>query len=156
MPPKKLRLQLNIQTPIYTLHPTPYNSERGFPMKAWLPLTLALSLCAAAHAHAACTYPSAPGTPPDGATAALAEMITAKKDFDRYNIEMNSYLDCIKLEMDAATPKDASKLSPDAKKKSDDQLKILTQKNNAAVDELQAVVGRFNEQLKIFKAKPKA
>jgi hypothetical protein len=27
------------------------------------------------------------------------------------------------------------------------------QKNNAAVDELQAVVGRFNEQLKIYKAK---
>jgi hypothetical protein len=32
----------------------------------------------------------------------------------------------------------------------------LVQKNNAAVDELQAVVGRFNEQLKIFKAKQKA
>ena len=33
--------------------------------------------------------------------------------------------------------------------------KILVQKNNAAVDELQAVVGQFNEQLKIFKAKQK-
>jgi hypothetical protein len=30
------------------------------------------------------------------------------------------------------------------------------QKNNAAVDELQAVVGRFNEQLKLFKAKQKS
>ena len=29
---------------------------------------------------------------------------------------------------------------------------MLTAKNNAAVDELQAVVGRFNEQLKAYKA----
>ena len=57
--------------------------------------------------------------------------------------------------MDAAAPKDPSKLSPAEKKKADDQQKILVQKNNAAVDELQAVVGRFNEQLKIYKAKQK-
>ena len=56
-------------------------------------------------------------------------------------------------EMDAAAPKDPSKLSAEEKKKADDQQKILVQKNNAAVDELQAVVGHFNEQLKIFKAK---
>jgi hypothetical protein len=43
-------------------------------------------------------------------------------------------------------------MSPADKKKSDEQLKILTQKNNAAVDELQALVGRFNEQLKAYKA----
>jgi hypothetical protein len=54
-----------------------------------------------------------------------------------------------------ATPKDHSKLTPDEKKKADQQQKVLAQKNNAAVDELQAVVGRFNEQLKIFKAKNK-
>jgi len=123
-------------------------------MKAWLPMTLTLVLCGAANAGASCTYPSAPGTPPDGATATRDQMIAAKHDFDRYNTEMNAYLDCLKLETDATTPKDPSKLSADEKKKADDQLKILAQKNNAAVDELQAVVGRFNEQLKIFKAKP--
>jgi hypothetical protein len=55
--------------------------------------------------------------------------------------------------MEAATPKDPKKLTADEKKKADDQQKILVQKNNAAVDELTAVVGRFNEQLKIYKAK---
>ena len=80
-------------------------------------------------------------------------MIAAKHDFNRYNTEMNAYLDCLKLEIDAATPKDPTKLSPDEKKKADEQQKVLTQKNNAAVDELQPVVGRFNEQLKIYKAK---
>ena len=122
-------------------------------MKAWIPLLLAFAFGTAAHAQAACSYPRSPDAPPDGNTATRDQMIAAKHDFDRYNNEMNAYLDCIKLEMDTATPKDPSKLTADEKKKADEQVKILTQKNNAAVDELQAVVGRFNEQLKIFKAK---
>jgi hypothetical protein len=46
-------------------------------------------------------------------------------------------------------------MTPDEKKKADQEQKILVQKHNAAVDELQAVVGRFNEQLKVYKAKNK-
>jgi hypothetical protein len=124
-------------------------------MKALLPLTLAFALGAAVHAQAACVYPTAPAAPPDGNTATRDEMVAAKHDFDRFNGEMNVYLDCIKLETDTITPKDPSKLSADEKKKLADQQKILAQKNNAAVDDLQAVVGRFNEQLKIFKARQK-
>jgi hypothetical protein len=123
-------------------------------MKAWIPLTLVFAFGLAAHAHATCSYPAAPAAPPNGNTATRDEMVAAKHDFDRYNGEMNSYLDCLNLEMDAA-PKDVSKLSPDEKKKADQEAKILVQKHNAAVDELQAVVGRFNEQLKICKAKQK-
>ncbi len=122
-------------------------------MKAWISLTLALALGAAAHAQSSCTYPAAPVSPPDGATATKDQMIAANKDYGRYNTEMNGYLDCLKAASDALTPKDPSKLSNDEKKKIDDQQKILVQKSNAAVDELQAAVGRFNEQLKIFKAK---
>lgn len=125
-------------------------------MKAWIPLTLVFALGTALSAQADCTYPRAPEAPPDGNTATKDQMISAKHDFDRYNGEMNSYLDCLKLEIDAAAPKDPTKLTPDEKKKADAQQKILVQKNNAAVDELQAVVGRFNEQLKIFKAKAKS
>ena len=121
-------------------------------MKAWIPLTLVFALGSAAHANATCTYPRAPDAPPDGNTATKDQMIAAKHDFDRYNGEMNSYLDCLKLEMDAAAPKDPKKPTADEKK----QAAILVQKNNAAVDELQAVVGRFNEQLKIYKAKAAA
>jgi len=125
-------------------------------MKAWIPLTLVFALGTAVSAQADCTYPRAPEAPPDGNTATKDQMISAKHDFDRYNGEMNSYLDCLKLEIDAAAPKDPTKLTPDEKKKAEAQQKILVQKNNAAVDELQAVVGRFNEQLKIFKAKAKS
>ena len=121
-------------------------------MKAWIPLTLVLALGTAAVAHADCTYPRAPDAPPDGNTATKDQMIAAKHDFDRYNGEMNSYLDCLKLEIDAAAPKDPKKPTAEEKKQS----AILVQKNNAAVDELQAVVGHFNEQLKIYKAKAAA
>jgi hypothetical protein len=122
-------------------------------MKAWIPLMLAFALGSAAHAQATCTYPRAPDHIPDGNTASKEEMIAGKNEVSRYNTEMNAYLDCIKLEIDAATPKDPSKLSKDEKAKADEQQKMLTQKNNAAVDELQAVVGKFNDQLKAYKAK---
>jgi len=121
-------------------------------MKAWIPITLVFAL-GSAYAQADCTYPRAPESMPDGNTATKEEMIAGKNEVSRYNTEMNAYLDCIKLEIDAATPKDPSKLSKDEKAKADQQSKMLTQKNNAAVDELQAVVGRFNEQLKLYKAK---
>jgi hypothetical protein len=120
-------------------------------MKAWIPLTLILALGAAAAAQADCTYPRAPDKIPDGATASKDEMIAAKNDVARYNNEMNAYLDCIKLEIQAI-PKDA-KMSKDDKAKADAQEKLLDQKNNAAVDELQSVATRFNEQLRIWKAK---
>jgi len=123
-------------------------------MKAWIPVTLVFAFGLAAHAQATCSYPASPAAPPNGSTATREEMVAAKHDFDRYNGEMNSYLDCLNLEMDAA-PKDLTKLTPDEKKKADQAAKVLVQKHNAAVDELQAVVGRFNEQLKIFKAKQK-
>lgn len=122
-------------------------------MKAWIPLTLLFAFGLAAGAQATCTYPRAPGAIPDGNTASKEEMIAAKNEVSRYNTEMNAYLDCLKLEIDAATPKDGAKLSKDEKARAEEQQKILTQKNNSAVDELQAVVGKFNDQLKAYKAK---
>ena len=121
-------------------------------MKAWIPLALGLALCTAALADTNCTYPSAPAAVPDGATATKDQMVAAKNDTARYNTEMNVYLDCLKTATDKLTPADPSKLTPDQKKKVDDQIKVLVAKNNAAVDELQAVVGKFNEQLKAYKA----
>ncbi len=123
-------------------------------MKAWIPFVLAAAgLAVHAQALADCIYPKSPDAPPDGATATKQQMIAASQDFKRYNSDMNAYLECIKLEMDSSEPQDASKLSADEKKKAAERHNMLAQKNNAAVDELQAVVGRFNEQLRIYKAK---
>jgi hypothetical protein len=123
-------------------------------MKAWISFTLVLALGCVSVARAECVYPKSPDAPPNGATATLQEMIAAKHAFDAYNTAMNTYLDCLNLEMDVAAPKDPSKLTPDDRKLADQQQRILTQKHNAAFDELQAVIGRFNEQLRIFKARP--
>jgi hypothetical protein len=123
-------------------------------MKAWIPFVLvAAGLAVHTQALADCIYPKSPDAPPDGATATKQQMVAAAQDNKRYNSDMNAYLECIKLEMDSSEPKDASKLSPDEKKKNAEHHNMLAQKNNAAVDELQAVIGRFNEQLKIYKAK---
>lgn len=123
-------------------------------MKAWISFVL-ITAGWAAHGQvlAACVYPKSPDAPPDGATATKDQMVAAAQNYKQYNADMNAYLECIKLEMDSAEPKDPSKLSADEKKKAADQHNIMAQKNNAAFDELQANVARFNEQLKIYKAK---
>ena len=124
-------------------------------MKAWIPLTLALTLGSVAHAED-CTYPRSPDTIPDGSTATMDQMMAAKNDVSRYSTEMNAYLDCVSRQIDAAKPKEGTKLSKDEKAKAEGQVKILTQKHDAAVDELHAVADRFNVQVKAYKAKQQA
>ena|SRR3984957_2937747 len=115
-------------------------------MKALFSLA-AIALCAAP-VHAACTYPTAPAKLPDGATATMAEMVAAQKAVKQFDEQINAYTACIKLEEDAQLKGD--KLTAEQKKAIEAQ---QAQKNNAAVDEDQAIADRFNEQIRIFKAK---
>ncbi|NNM62061.1 MAG: hypothetical protein HKM03_07815 [Steroidobacteraceae bacterium] len=124
-------------------------------MKPWIPLSLSLFLGVAAHAGTSCVYPHAPTSTPDGNSATLAQMIAAKHQYDQYNTDMNSYLACLKLKSDALTPSDPSKLKPAQLKKIAAEQSMYVQKNNAAVDDVKANVGRFNDQLKIYLAKHK-
>lgn len=117
--------------------------------KALVLALLAISLPAAA---AECVYPRAPGRLPDGNTATREEMVSAKKQVDTYLAAVNGYLDCIKIEHDAALADQAAALNDEQKK----QLSLrFVQKNDAAVDEQQDVASRFNEQLRVFKARTK-
>lgn len=100
--------------------------------------------------YAACTYPKSPDKIPDGATATMDQMLGAKKQVDVYNKEMEAYLSCIKLEHDEAIAKDAATMTPEQKSELE---KRQVQKHNAAIDELEGVAARFNEQVKAFKAK---
>ena len=118
--------------------------------KNLLPLFAILSLGAAAVAHADCTYPRAPDRMPDGSSASLDDMKAAKGQVEKYNKDMEAYLSCIKLEHDDAVAKQGTAMSEDQKK----QMNLMyAQKNDAAVDELQAVATRFNEQVKAYKTK---
>src|SRR5689334_14780928 len=104
---------------------------------------------AAAQAHAACDYPTAPGKFPDGGQATKDEMLAAKKVVMQYNEAMNGYLDCIQKEYDAKVA-GMTNATPDQKA---EMQKMQDQKHDAAVDELQGVAARFNEQLRAWKAK---
>ncbi|HKE45153.1 MAG TPA: hypothetical protein VKB41_11525 [Steroidobacteraceae bacterium] len=119
----------------------------------------ALTLLASA-AKAACTYPTAPTNIPDGNTATRDEMIAAKNEVGKYNEAITAYQNCLKLESDnsiaeldkqAAGKSDADKKALEEQKKEAERK--LVEKNNAALDEVTAVVERFNEQLRAYNKK---
>lgn len=118
-------------------------------MKA-LAAVLVLACTAGAPAWGACSYPRAPEKIPDGATAALEDMLAAQKAIKTYNDEIKAYTDCLKLEHDTTMTQGSETLTPEQKA---DMERMQVQKNNAAVDEAEAVTARFNEQVKIFRAR---
>jgi opacity protein-like surface antigen len=118
-------------------------------MKRALILVIAAASLSTA-AFADCTYPRAPTKVPDGNVAQREEMLAAKKQVDLYNGEMTTYLNCLKTDYDASVAKLGSKATEDQKKQ---MAAMYTQKNDAAVDELQSVASRMNEQIRAFKAK---
>ena len=101
-------------------------------------------------AQAACIYPRAPDRLPDGSTATYEEMAAAQKAVRQFNEDINSYNSCLDLEMvtlEKSGDYDENRLT---------ELRAMqAKKNNAAVDEVQALADRFNEQLRIFKARDK-
>jgi uncharacterized protein YfkK (UPF0435 family) len=114
-------------------------------------LILALiALAASGAAQAACIYPRAPDKVPDGTTASYEEMVAGQKAVQQFNEDINAYNSCLDLELstyEKSGEYDENRLT---------ELRAMqAKKNNAAVDEVQAVADRFNEQLRIFKARDK-
>lgn len=109
-----------------------------------------IALAAAGNAYGACTYPQPPQRIPDGNTATLEEMQEAGKAVRQYNADINAYVDCLKLEHDQSVAKNSAQLTDEQKKEME---RMQVQKHNAAIDELESVAARFNEQVKVFKAK---
>ncbi|HEY7740283.1 MAG TPA: hypothetical protein VIB01_06685 [Steroidobacteraceae bacterium] len=109
-----------------------------------------LALLAAGSAQAACIYPRAPERIPDGRTANYDEMLAAQKAVKQFNDDINTFNACLDMEMTAYEKSglyDENRLA---------ELRLMqAKKNNAAVDEVQAVADQFNEQLRIFKARDK-
>ena len=117
-------------------------------MKALFAITALAAL--AGPVYADCSYPPPPAKLPDGNTATMQEMLDGKNAVTQYNKDINAYVSCIKLEHETAVTTAGDKLTPQQKS---DMEKIEVQKNNAAVDQLQSVADRFNEQIRIYKAK---
>src|SRR6516165_524689 len=116
-------------------------------MKALLAMVLTAT---AAPVFADCPYPQAPSKIPDGATATLEDMVAGQKAVGSYQKAINDYTACIDKELEDAIAKGGDKLKPAQKA---DMQRVEAQKHNAAVDQLQAVADRFNEQVKVYKAR---
>ena len=113
---------------------------------------LALGLLMAAAANAECTYPKEPANVPDGATATQDQMVEGMKAVKEYNNQVTTYLSCLDEEMNARV----EAAGPDAPADQIEQIKAIHNKrHNAAVDALEQQAARFNEQVKVFKARDK-
>lgn len=101
-------------------------------------------------AQAACIYPRAPEHIPDGKTATFDEMAAAQKAVVQFNEDINAYNTCLDMEM--ASLEQSGQFDPARLM----ELRAMqAKKNNAAVDEVQAIADQFNEQLRIYKARQK-
>ncbi|HEY2274604.1 MAG TPA: hypothetical protein VGH61_03795 [Steroidobacteraceae bacterium] len=115
-------------------------------MKSLLALAATAALAAGA-AYADCPYPAAPDKLPDGASATMQDMLAGQKAVADYNKAVNDYVACIDKEVDDALAKGGDKIKPEQKA---DMQRVETQKHNAAIDKLQTVADRFNEQVKVL------
>jgi hypothetical protein len=96
---------------------------------------LALACAANVPVYADCILPSAPSKVPDAATASEQEMITAMKTLKQYNGDVETYLKCLEFEekQNHITRADEERM------------------HNTAVDTLQKIAAKFNEQVRNFK-----
>jgi hypothetical protein len=117
---------------------------------AFAPALLALSAVAEA---ATCAYPQAPQSLPNGSTATKEEMLAAQVSVKEYAKNVQEvYLACLATDqneqlaaLDAADPKYAEKKEAVEA--------IHAKKHNSALDELQALVDRWNLEKKAFQDK---
>src|ERR1700704_5497545 len=100
-------------------------------------LAVALAYAASLPAHADCVLPPAPSKIPDGNTASQQEMLTAMNTMKEYNNDVDTYTKCLEFEAKQ------NHLSRGEEEKM----------HNTAVDTLQKVAAKFNEQVRTFKAK---
>lgn len=120
--------------------------------KTIISATLLASLLAAGAASAACSYPKSPSGLPDGATATEDEMVSGMKAIKEYNTQVSEYLECLETEMNTRI----EAAGADAPADQVEQIKAIhTKRHNAAVEELEATAARFNEQVKVYKAREK-
>ncbi len=112
---------------------------------------VALVAClAAGSAQATCIYPRAPEHVPDGKTVSYDEMVAAQQAVKQFNVDIEAYNACLDMEM--LSLEQSGLYEPNRLL----ELRAMqAKKNNAAVDEVQAVADQFNEQLRIFKARDK-
>ena len=115
-------------------------------------LALPLLLACAAAAEAACVYPQAPQSLPNGTQATKEEMLAAQAQVKEYSKNVQEvYLPCLEQEKAAAVAAlDNMDAEYTAKVAAIDA--VHAKKHNAALDELTALANRWNEERKAYSA----
>lgn len=116
-----------------------------------LAAVLLFALTGAAQAQSTCVYPQAPRSVPIGAIATHEEIVEAHKQVKQFDEDIRTYNVCLELELKAL--EENSELDEESKEQ---QRRILARKSNAAIDEVQLVVSRFNEQLRAYRKRTDA
>lgn len=96
----------------------------------------------------ACDYPQRVDIP-NGATATKDEMITGQRAVKDYMASMDEYLACIEQE-EKDTLNTMTEISEEERTV---RAEALIKKHNAAVEEMELVAARFNEEVRAYKAK---
>jgi hypothetical protein len=118
-------------------------------MKFLIPLSVVAALVAAP-AFADCTAPANDVKIPDGSTATMDEMLTAKHAIQENNTAVEAYTQCLKAEQDAKIAAGGTDM------KDEQRVKIATEYatlQNAEVEKLQKLADKFNAEVRAFKAK---
>lgn len=104
----------------------------------------------ASSAFADCAKPPDPAAPPDGTSASKAQMLAAQQQMKAYDAGVTTYTQCV----DAAAARILAQYQGFASGSELNAVKSLDVKvHNDAVDQDTRLVGRFNQQLRIFLAK---
>jgi hypothetical protein len=133
-------------------HPIPNNgwSRRGeLPMK-FIHATAALAVLAVSPVYAACTTPAPVPAIPDAASAKPEDILSTQKAVLAFNDTTKTYLDCIKKEHDAAVAAAGPQITTVEADKID---RTEDDAHDAAVKQLNDVVGRFNTLVHDFQQK---
>lgn len=96
-------------------------------------------------ARAGCSAPESAVQIPDGGTATRDQMVAAQRAIRAYDTAVKAYGDCLQHELDAKLA-----IGSGNKQQLEAQYDRL---NNAEVDKLQRLAGKFNDELRAFKAK---
>ena len=108
-----------------------------------------------ASAQAACVYPQAPKSLPNGSKATKEEMLAAQTEVKAYSTDVQDvYLPCLEQEKNEQIAA-LDNMDPDytAKKAAIEAMQV--KKHNAALDELSALANSWGQELKAFSAAQK-
>jgi hypothetical protein len=121
-------------------------------MKNLFVIAAALTALTAGTAYADCTFPPPPQKIPDGRTASRQEMLDGQQAVKAYDKAITAYTTCLQQERDNKIAAGGDKLTDQQKGELD---RVLVERHNAAIDMLQSIADRFNEQLRIYNGRDK-